>query len=202
MKIFCVGRNYSQHAKELGNDIPESPVIFMKPETSVLRPKQPFFIPSFSDDIHYEAEIVVRICRLGKGISKRFAKRYYDKITIGIDFTARDLQSKLKKQGLPWEISKGFDGSAALGEWIEIPPNGIDDIEFSLNINGKVVQTGNTKDMLFNIDQLISYISTFYTLKIGDILFTGTPAGVGPVFSGDELIGKIQDTELLNLKIK
>jgi len=202
MKIFCVGRNYSKHAKELGNDIPESPVIFMKPETSVLRPSQPFFIPSFSSDIHYEAEIVVRICRLGKGISSKFAKRYYDKITIGIDFTARNIQKKLKDQGLPWEISKGFDGSAALGEWIDIPENGINNIEFSLDINDKTVQFGNTKDMLFNVDKVISYISTFYTLKIGDIIYTGTPEGVGKIQTGDILIGKIQGKELLHLKIK
>lgn len=202
MKIFCVGRNYALHAQELGNAVPEFPVIFLKPETALLRMGQPFFLPVFSSDIHYEAEAAVRICRLGKGISEKFAHRYYDKITIGIDFTARTLQQTLKEKGLPWEISKGFDGSAALGEWIDIPEKGVENIVFSLEINGKRVQQGNTSDMLFSINKQIAYISQFYTLKIGDVLFTGTPAGVGAVKPEDTLTGYIESQKLLNLKIK
>ncbi|MCO6495520.1 MAG: fumarylacetoacetate hydrolase family protein [Bacteroidetes bacterium] len=202
MKIFCIGRNYSLHAEELGNAIPDTPIIFLKPETSLLRSGTPFYIPSFSNDIHYEAEIVVKICRLGKGISRKFAHRYYKDITIGIDFTARDIQQNLKKKGLPWEISKGFDNSAGLGTWIDINNLNIQDIDFSLEINNILVQNGNTANMLFSVDEIISYISNFYTLKIGDIIFTGTPAGVGKINKGDHLIGKIFDKKLLDIKIK
>lgn len=202
MKIFCVGRNYALHANELGNTIPESPVIFLKPETALLRKVQPFYIPAFSNDIHYEAEIVVRICRLGKGINVKFAQRYYKQITIGIDFTARDIQQKLKEKGLPWEISKGFDNAAGLGDWIELNDFNIRNIDFSLNINDTRVQTGNTADMIFCVDEIIAYISQFYTLKIGDIIYTGTPAGVDKIKKGDRLTGYISDKKLLDIVIK
>ncbi|MCZ2129774.1 MAG: fumarylacetoacetate hydrolase family protein [Bacteroidia bacterium] len=202
MKIFCVGRNYALHANELGNTIPESPVIFLKPETALLRKGQPFYIPAFSNDIHYEAEIVVRICRLGKGINVKFAQRYYKQITIGIDFTARDIQQKLKEKGLPWEISKGFDNSAGLGDWIDLTDFNIRNIDFSLNINDTRVQTGNTADMIFCVDEIIAYISQFYTLKIGDIIYTGTPAGVDKIKKGDRLTGYISDKKLLDIVIK
>ncbi|MBX2984441.1 MAG: fumarylacetoacetate hydrolase family protein [Bacteroidia bacterium] len=202
MKIFCVGRNYALHANELGNTIPESPVIFLKPETALLRKGQPFYIPAFSNDIHYEAEIVVRICRLGKGINVKFAQRYYKQITIGIDFTARDIQQKLKEKGLPWEISKGFDNSAGLGDWIDLTDFNIRNVDFSLNINDTRVQTGNTADMIFCVDEIIAYISQFYTLKIGDIIYTGTPAGVDKIKKGDRLTGYISDKKLLDIVIK
>lgn len=202
MKIFCVGRNYALHANELGNTIPESPVIFLKPETALLRKGQPFYIPAFSNDIHYEAEIVVRICRLGKGINVKFAQRYYKQITIGIDFTARDIQQKLKEKGLPWEISKGFDNSAGLGDWIDLTDFNIRNIDFSLNINDTRVQIGNTAEMIFCVDEIIAYISQFYTLKIGDIIYTGTPAGVGKIKKGDQLTGYISDKKLLDIVIK
>lgn len=202
MKIFCVGRNYALHANELGNTIPESPVIFLKPETALLRKGQPFYIPAFSNDIHYEAEIVVRICRLGKGINVKFAQRYYKQITIGIDFTARDIQQKLKEKGLPWEISKGFDNAAGLGDWIELNDFNIRNIDFSLNINDTRVQIGNTSEMIFCVDEIIAYISQFYTLKIGDIIYTGTPAGVDKIKKGDRLTGYISDKKLLDIVIK
>lgn len=202
MKIFCVGRNYALHANELGNTIPESPVIFLKPETALLRKVQPFYIPAFSNDIHYEAEIVVRICRLGKGINVKFAQRYYKQITIGIDFTARDIQQKLKEKGLPWEISKGFDNAAGLGDWIDLTDFNIRNVDFSLNINDTRVQTGNTADMIFCVDEIIAYISQFYTLKIGDIIYTGTPAGVDKIKKGDRLTGYISDKKLLDIVIK
>jgi len=202
VKIFCIGRNYAPHAKELGNDIPEEPVIFLKPETALLRIGQPFFIPTFSKDIHYEAEVVVRICKTGKGISKKFAHRYYDQITVGIDFTARDIQKSLKDKGLPWEISKGFDNAAGIGKWIHLGDNEIQNIDFSLDINGQTVQSGNTSAMIFSVDEIISYISQFYTLKIGDIVYTGTPAGVGKINNGDTLTGSISQTKLLEIKVK
>lgn len=202
MKIFCVGRNYVQHAKELGNAVPGSPVIFMKPETAVLRPGQAFFIPPFSSEIHYEAEIVIRINRLGKSIPERFAHRYYNECTVGIDFTARDLQQNLKSQGLPWELAKAFDGSAALGEWITLPDSFKEGIDFALFQNQQKVQSGNTNQMLFSVDTIISYISQYFTLKIGDIIFTGTPAGVGQVFPEDLFVGTLQEQEVLRLKCK
>jgi 2-keto-4-pentenoate hydratase/2-oxohepta-3-ene-1,7-dioic acid hydratase in catechol pathway len=184
MKIICVGRNYADHARELNNEVPDDPVLFMKPETSLILPRQPFFYPDFSKDIHHEIEVVVRINRLGKHIEPHFAHRYYSEFALGIDFTARDLQKELKEKGLPWEKSKAFDGSACVGEWIRID-QGIDlkNLNFYLTRNGETVQTGNTSHMLFSINNLISYISTYFTLKIGDLIFTGTPAGVGPVAS-------------------
>lgn len=190
MKIICVGRNYAEHAAELKNEVPQEPVLFMKPDTSLILPKQPFFYPDFSNDVHYEAEVVVRINRLGKHIETRFAHRYYQEVALGIDFTARDIQYRLKEKGLPWEKAKAFDGAALIGQWVDIsqlPP--IHTLDFSLHLNGNCVQQGNTGCMLFSVDQLISYISSFFTLKIGDLIFTGTPAGVGPVKKGDILEG-------------
>lgn len=202
MKIFCVGRNYTLHAKELGNDVPTEPVIFLKPETALLRTGHPFFIPPFSNEIHYETEVVLRICRVGKGISPEFALRYVDKVSVGIDFTARDIQDKLKSKGLPWEISKGFDGSAALGEWVDAENLNLNHLNFSLKLNNLNAQIGNTKDMLFSIANIISYISTFYTIKIGDLIYTGTPAGVAKVNPGDTLEAFLGDQRVLHMKIK
>ena len=192
MKIICVGRNYAAHAKELNNSIPTDPVLFMKPETSIILPRQPFFYPDFSNDVHHEIEVVIKINRIGKHIEPQFASRYYSEIALGIDFTARDLQQQLKDKGLPWEKAKAFDGSAMVGKFIPVERFAdVQQLDFSLEKNGLLVQQGNTSQMLFKIDQLISYISTFFTLKIGDLIFTGTPAGVGPVKKGDELKGCI-----------
>ena len=203
MKIICVGRNYADHARELNNEVPADPVLFMKPETSLILPRQPFFYPDFSKDIHHEIELVVRINRLGKHIEPHFAHRYYSEVALGIDFTARDLQKELKEKGLPWEKSKAFDGSACVGEWIPID-QGIDlkNLNFYLTRNGETVQTGNTSHMLFSINNLISYISTYFTLKIGDLIFTGTPAGVGPVAIGDTLEGFLEGKKNFSLRIK
>jgi 2-keto-4-pentenoate hydratase/2-oxohepta-3-ene-1,7-dioic acid hydratase in catechol pathway len=203
MKFICIGRNYAEHAKELNNAVPSEPVIFFKPETALLINKQPFFYPEFSKDIHYECEIVVRINRLGKNIQKQFAHRYYEEIGLGIDFTARDLQNHLKEKGLPWEKAKGFDGSAVLGKFV--PVNSLknkENIEFQLLKNGSVVQTGFSKDMIFDIDAIIEHVSQFVTLKIGDIIFTGTPAGVGPVAVGDKLEGFLEGTSNFTLSVK
>jgi 2-keto-4-pentenoate hydratase/2-oxohepta-3-ene-1,7-dioic acid hydratase in catechol pathway len=203
MKFICIGRNYVEHAKELNNAVPSEPVIFFKPETALLVGRQPFFYPEFSKDIHYECEIVVRINRLGKNIQKKFAHRYYDEIGLGIDFTARDLQNKLKEKGLPWEKAKGFDGSAVLGKFVPVshlknPKN----IEFQLLKNGSIVQCGFSKDMIFDIDAIIEHVSQFVTLKIGDVIFTGTPAGVGPVAIGDQLEGLLEGEHNFSLLIK
>ena len=203
MKIICVGRNYFDHINELKNEKPESPIIFLKPETSIIQKKQPFFIPDFSNNVQYEVEILIKINRLGKAISPNFSHKYYDEIGLGIDFTARDLQNKLKKDSLPWEKSKSFDGSALIGNWIN--KKDIDDLnnlDFTLTNNGNVVQKGNTSEMLWGIDELISEISKFFTLKIGDIIFTGTPSGVGRVNENDSLVGYINDKECFSIKIK
>lgn len=203
MKIICVGRNYADHAKELKNQIPSEPVIFLKPDTALLPKKQPFFIPEFSSEVHFEAEIVIRINRLGKHIDERFAHKYYNELTVGIDFTARDLQAKLKERGLPWEKAKAFDGSAPLGEFISKTVfNNLNQLNFKLLKNGEVKQQGNTSEMLFSIDRLISYVSQFFTLKIGDLIYTGTPAGVGKVDKDDLLEAWIEDHKLLELKVK
>lgn len=203
MKIICVGRNYVEHARELNNDVPDEPVLFMKPETSLILPRQPFFYPDFSNDIHHEIELVVRINRLGKHIETHFAHRYYSEVALGIDFTARDLQQKLKAKGLPWEKSKAFDGSACVGEWIPLYQEmDIQNLNFYLNRNGETVQMGNTSQMLFSVDSLISYISKFFTLKIGDLIFTGTPAGVGPISIGDTLEGYLEGKKNFSLRIK
>ncbi len=203
MKIICVGRNYFDHINELKNEKQDSPVLFLKPETSIIQKKQPFFIPDFSNDIQYEVEVLIKINRLGKTISPKFSHKYYDEIGLGIDFTARDLQNKLKKDSLPWEKSKSFDGSALIGNWIN--KKNIDDInnlEFRLTKNGDIVQKGNTSKMLWDIDELISEISNFFTLKIGDIIFTGTPSGVGRVVENDNLVGYINNNECFSIKIK
>lgn len=203
MKIICVGRNYVDHIKELKNQRPDSPVIFLKPETSIINKKHPFFIPNFSKDIQYEVEILVKINRLGKAISTEFSHKYYNHIGLGIDFTARDIQNILKNKGLPWEKSKAFDGSALIGNWInksEIPD--LNNINFNLEKNGNIVQVGNTSKMLWNIDELISEISKYFTLKIGDIIFTGTPVGVGRVDENDILVGRINEKECFSIKIK
>ncbi len=203
MKIICIGRNYANHAKEMNSPIPSTPMFFMKPDTALLTKKNPFFYPSFTNDLHYECEVVVRICKLGKNISEKFAHEYYNTIGLGIDFTARDLQQQCKDKGHPWEIAKAFEHSAPLSEhFIDKSKLSIENLNFTLYKNGELVQRGNTSDMIFSIDQLIAYVSQFMTLKIGDLLFTGTPEGVGPVQIGDTLSGKIEDIEMFNLKIK
>lgn len=203
MKILAVGRNYVNHAKELGNDVPKEPVIFLMPETALIQRNQPFFYPDFSTDVQHEVELVIKINRLGKNIAEKFANRYYDEIGIGIDFTARDLQRAAASNGLPWAISKGFDGSAPLGEFVKKSELGdLGNISFSLEKNGQIVQQGNSGDMLFSFDAIIAYVSRFFTLKIGDLIYTGTPAGVGPVSIGDNLVAKIGDRELLNFNVR
>lgn len=204
MKIICIGRNYADHAKELGNAVPAEPVFFCKPDSAILPKGNPFFIPDWSSDIHYEAELVLRIQRLGKHIEEKFAPRYYDAVGLGIDFTARDVQEELKKKGLPWEKAKGFDGSAVVPTTF-IPAEKLKDlnsIHFSLKKNNQVVQLGNSADMIFNFDKIIAYVSKYMTLKIGDLIYTGTPAGVGPVAIGDELAGYIGDQEMFRVKIR
>ncbi len=204
MKIICIGRNYTDHISELQNEKPEDPVIFLKPDTSILLKKQPFFIPDFSEEVHYEVEVLVKIKKVGKHIQEKFAHKYYDEIGLGIDFTARDLQQKLKDKGLPWEKAKAFDGAAVIGEkWL--PKDSVGDINmlnFSLDKNGETVQKSNTELMLWKIDELIAYISQFFTLKIGDIIFTGTPAGVGQVAAEDRLTGFIEDKQIFSIQIK
>ena len=203
MKIICVGRNYAAHIKELNNKPEEEPVIFMKPETALIAHRQPFFYPKFSNEIHYEVELVVRIDKVGKNIAERFAHKYYDEITVGIDFTARDLQSKLKSAGLPWERAKAFDSSAPIGEFISKNQfNSIGEIPFSLLINGELRQEGNSSQMLFSIDRIIASVSSFVTLKKGDLLFTGTPEGVGEIKKGDHLEAFINNQKLLDLKVR
>lgn len=203
MKLICIGRNYTKHIEELENEKPSDPVIFLKPDTSILLKKQPFFIPEFSDEVHHEVELLVKIKKVGKYIDKKFAHKYYDEIGLGIDFTARDLQAKLKSKGLPWEKAKAFDGAAVIGKWLpKIQFADIDNINFSLKKNEEQVQTGNTRLMLWKINELIEYVSKYFTLKIGDIIFTGTPAGVGKVFANDQLKGYIEDQEIFSIKIK
>ncbi|UCG28710.1 MAG: fumarylacetoacetate hydrolase family protein [Bacteroidales bacterium] len=203
MKIICIGRNYIAHAKELNNPVPDVPIFFLKPDSSILKNNKPFFLPDFSQEIHYELEIVVKIDRLGKSIPARFASRYFSEIGVGIDFTARDLQRECTQNGLPWEISKSFDGSAALGKFIEKKKfENIQNLSFKLEVNGRIVQKGNTADMVFPVDELISYLSRFFTLKTGDLIFTGTPEGVGPVKRGDHLKAYIEDELLLDFYVK
>lgn len=203
MKLICIGRNYTKHIEELENERPSDPVIFLKPDTSILLKKQPFFIPDFSEDVHHEVELLVKINRIGKHIDKKFAHKYYDEISLGIDFTARDLQSKLKAKGLPWEKAKAFDGSAVIGKWLpKSKYENIDDINFKLEKNGKVVQDGNTSLMLWKVHELIEYVSKYFTLKIGDIIFTGTPAGVGKVIANDKLTGFIEGENIFSIKVK
>jgi len=203
MKLICIGRNYTEHIKELENEKPTDPVVFLKPDTSILLKKQPFFIPDFSNNVHHEVEILVKINRIGKYIDKKFAYKYYEEIGLGIDFTARDLQSQLKEKGLPWEKAKAFDGSAVIGKWVSKNEfENIDDINFSLYKNNTIVQQGNTSLMLWKIDELIEYVSKYFTLKIGDIIFTGTPAGVGKVVANDKLKGFIEKKELFSIIVK
>lgn len=205
MKIFAVGMNYVLHNKELDGTLykPEKPVIFTKADSALLKGRKPFFIPDWLGRVDYEAEIVVRICRLGKGIPERFAHRYYDAATVGIDFTARDLQGELRKEGKPWDLCKGFDGSAVIGEWVETGQFGdIQALDFSLELNGKEVQRGFTGDMIYGVDRLIAFISRFFTLKTGDLLYTGTPAGVGPVKPNDRLKGYLEGRKVLDFTCK
>ncbi|MDR5590782.1 fumarylacetoacetate hydrolase family protein [Christiangramia sp. SM2212] len=204
MKIICVGRNYTDHIAELQNEKPEDPVIFQKPDTSILLKKQPFFIPDFSNDVHYEVEVLVKIKRIGKHIQEKFAHKYYDEIGLGIDFTARDLQQKLKEKGLPWEKAKAFDGAAVVSnKWLDKNELGnVDDLDFKLMKNDEIVQQANTSHMLWKIDELIAYISKYFTLKIGDIIFTGTPAGVGKVSPEDRLTGFLEENKMFSIKVK
>ena len=203
MKVIAVCRNYAEHAKELNNPIPEKPVLFLKPDTAVLKNNKPFYIPKFSEDIHYELEIVLKIAKEGKFIAEKFAHKYYEELSVGIDFTARDIQKQQKEKGLPWEIAKSFDNSAPVGQFMaksEIPD--LQNLEFQLLINNEQRQKGNTAHMLNSFDQLISYASQYFTLKQGDLIFTGTPAGVGKIKIGDQLRGFLNDTELFNFEIK
>jgi 2-keto-4-pentenoate hydratase/2-oxohepta-3-ene-1,7-dioic acid hydratase in catechol pathway len=203
MKIICIGMNYRRHAIEMGRPFPSEPVVFMKPDSSILKKNKPFFLPDFSSEIHYEVEVVVKISKLGKSISPKFAPRYYDEITTGIDITARDLQTRLSKSMLPWEISKGFDGAAPLGRFIPVTLAGdTGNLDFRLEINDKIVQQSNTSDMIFGINEIVSYVSGFFTLKTGDLIFTGTPSGVGPLRRNDHLVAYLKDLPLLDFMIK
>lgn len=203
MKIVCVGRNYTAHIDELENERPKNPTLFLKPDTSIIQKNQPFFIPHFTNEIHYEAEVIIKIDRMGKHIEPEFACKYYSKVGLGIDFTARTLQNELKAKGLPWEKAKAFDGSALIGDWFHKKQfNDTNNLSFSLEKNNTTVQEGNTSQMLWKIDELISYCSKFFTLKIGDILFTGTPYGVGSIVEGDVLRGFLESKETFSIKIK
>ncbi|CCH03016.1 fumarylacetoacetate (FAA) hydrolase [Fibrella aestuarina BUZ 2] len=203
MKIIAVGRNYVEHIRELNNEQPDDPVIFTKPDTAILRNNEPFYYPDFSQDVHHELEVVVRISKMGKRIEERFAHKYYDEIGLGIDFTARDIQSKLKAKGLPWDLAKGFNGSAPISGFV--PKSEFADIQninFQLDVNGETRQQGNTSLMLFKIDYLIAFVSRYFTLQTGDLIFTGTPKGVGPVQVGDRLVASLEGRELLNFDVK
>ncbi|MFQ3182271.1 MAG: 2-keto-4-pentenoate hydratase/2-oxohepta-3-ene-1,7-dioic acid hydratase in catechol pathway [Polaribacter sp.] len=202
MKIICIGRNYAKHIEELANEKPESPVIFLKPDSAILPKKNPFFIPAFSEDVHYEVEVLIKINKVGKHIAEKFAHKYYDEIGLGIDFTARDLQAKCKEKGLPWEKAKAFDGSAVIGEFYPKEQYDLENLKFQLYRNGALVQDGNSNAMLWKIDELISYVSQYFTLKKGDIIFTGTPEGVGKVSENDVLKGIIEGKEAFEIKVK
>ena len=203
MKIFCVGRNYTDHAKELNSEIPDEPVIFMKPKSALLQPHTPFYYPEFTNELHYECELVLRIAKNGKYIQEKFANKYYDAVTAGIDFTARDIQNELKQKGLPWEKAKAWDNSAVIGKWI--PFANIKDrhkINFALYKNKELVQTGNSEEMLFDFDYIVAYISNFFSINIGDLIFTGTPAGVGEIVVGDEIEAFMDEQSMLTLDVK
>lgn len=203
MKIIAVGRNYIDHAKELNNPVPEKPVIFLKPDTAVLKDNKDFYYPEFSKDVHFEVELVLRVCNEGKHVSKKFAHKYYDAIGLGIDFTARDLQSELKSKGLPWELAKAFDHSAVVGEFIpKENMENLENIKFSLRKNEETVQQGNSADMIFDFDSLITFVSKYITLRKGDLIYTGTPAGVGPIQIGDKLEGFLEDKSMFTCQIK
>ena len=202
MKILAVGRNYAEHIAELNNEKPDQPVIFSKPETAILKNNEPFYYPEFSQDIHHEVEIVLKVSKMGKNIEEKFAHKYYDEIGLGIDFTARDIQSKLKAKGLPWDLAKGFNGSAPISEFVSKSQFDLKNLDFSLDINGERKQTGNTSMMLYSFDYLVSFLSQYFTLKTGDLIFTGTPAGVSPVKIGDRLVGKIEENVMFDFEIK
>jgi len=203
MKIICIGRNYSEHARELNNEVPENPVVFLKPNTALLKDNKPFYFPDWTKDLHYETELVVKISKQGKYIDNKFASKYYDAVTVGIDFTARDLQAYQKSKGLPWEIAKAFDNSAVVGEFVAVQSINMDaGINFSLQLNGKTVQVGNSNQMIYSIETIISYVSQFFTLQVGDLIYTGTPAGVGPVAVGDKLEGFLEGRKVFGTEIK
>ena len=203
MKIFCVGRNYAAHAEELGNEIPDEPVIFMKPKSALLQPHAPFYYPEFTNELHYECELVLRVSKNGKYIQEKFASKYYDAVTTGIDFTARDIQNELKAKGLPWEKAKAWDNSAVIGKWIPFTEiKNKKDINFCLYKNKELAQQGNASNMVHNFDNLVAYISNFFSVNIGDVIFTGTPAGVGEAVVGDELEGFLEDISMFTLEIK
>ena len=202
MKILAVGRNYVAHIAELNNEKPDQPVIFSKPETAILRNNEPFYYPDFTQDIHHEVEILLKISKMGKNIEERFAHKYYEEIGLGIDFTARDIQTQLKNKGLPWDLAKGFNGSAPISEFIPKAGYDMQNLNFSLEVNGERRQTGNTSLMLYSFDYLIAFISRYFTLKTGDIIYTGTPAGVGPVKIGDKLTGKIEEKVMFDFEVK
>lgn len=203
MKIFCVGRNYVAHAKELGNEVPDQPVVFIKPKTALCLPDKPYFYPEFTNELHYECELVLRICKNGRYIHEKHARQYYNQITTGIDFTARDIQQYLKQNGLPWEKAKAFDQSALVGKWLDVTDAMLKKgISFGLNKNGETVQTGNTADMLFSFDSIVADISNYFTLNIGDLIFTGTPEGVGECVVGDELEGYLDGVSLFKVEIR
>jgi len=203
MKIICIGLNYRKHAMELGRPLPAEPVVFLKPDSSIVKNNKPFFLPGFSSMIHYEVEVVVKISKLGKGISPKYAHRYFDELTVGIDITARDIQNRNSAAGLPWELSKCFDGSAPLGKFVAADSVAdINNLDFRLEINGNIVQKGNTSDMIFSISEIVAYVSQFFTLKTGDLIFTGTPSGVGPLKRNDNLVAYLGDEELLDMMIK
>ena len=203
MKLICIGRNYTDHISELNNERPEEPVVFIKPDSAIVLKQHPFVIPEFSNEVHHEVEVIVKICKVGKHISQKFAHKYYNEISLGVDFTARDLQTKLKEKGLPWEKAKGFDGSAIIGDFL--PKNSfssLENINFELRNKGEIVQQGNTNLMLWKIDELIAYVSQYFTLKTGDILFTGTPKGVAPVKDGDVLEGFLEGNQVFKVQVK
>jgi len=202
MKIICIGRNYAKHIEELENEKPAEPVIFLKPDSAILLKKHPFVIPIFSEEVHYEVEILIKICKLGKHIDKKFAPKYYKEIGLGIDFTARDLQTKLKEKGLPWEKAKAFDGSAVISEFFPKENYDLENLNFQLFKNNELVQDGNSKNMLWKMDEIIAYVSQFFTLKIGDVIFTGTPAGVGKIDPTDVLVGILESQHVFSVKIK
>ena len=205
MKLICIGRNYAAHAAELndGAELPKEPLFFLKPDTALLRNNDPFYIPAFSNEVHYECELVVRINKLGKNIAPRFAHRYYDAVTVGVDITARDMQERFRKQGLPWELCKGFDGSAVLGDFIPVERFAhMQNIHFHLDIDGHTVQRGHTVDMLFGVDELVSYVSQFFMLKTGDLIFTGTPVGVGPLQIGQHVEGFLEGERVLAFNVR
>jgi len=203
MKIICIGLNYRKHAMEMGRQLPEEPVVFLKPDSSILKNNKPFFLPGFSSMIQYEAEIVIKISKLGKGISAKYAHRYFDELTLGIDITARDIQNRHSAAGLPWELSKCFDGAAPIGKFVPVSSmSDMKNLEFRLEINKKVVQKGNTSDMIFDFNEIIAYVSKYFTLKTGDLIFTGTPSGVGPLKKNDNLVAYLGDEVVLDFNIK